>query len=358
MTIDNEQQYIQPSSSAATLTIVAGSFPPDQCGVGDYTAQLLSALQRRGTIAACYHSSRWQLQNLFDHWRHLRKLDHILLLQHPSAGFNKRLTPFLLWILLWRHTKAITLHEFSRKSPLGKLLCYAFFLFSKYAIFTTETERRQALRFAPWLARRSTVIPIGSNIPFIAAREHSIDVVYFGLIIPGKGLEEFLDIVTDLSQRRSCRIQLIGQIVRGAENFADSALARLRALDAQLLLNADIHTVAETLAASRIVLLPFPDGISARRGSALAAMGNGALLITTPPQDTSTDNAQFHGRCLMGNNRWALLSLVEAALDNPAAYAEIIEAGRSYAQSFAWSDIAERHIAFLQQSILQSVPDT
>lgn len=331
----------------ATITLVTGSFPPDKCGVGDYSAQLLQGFRAVGVDAECYANRNWRLDQIGNHWRHLRKTRGLLLMQHPTAGFDKRLAPFLIWPLLFWKRKVVTLHEFSKKSLIGKLLCYAFFLFSFRVFFTNKTERDDALRFAPWLKRRSAVIPIGSNIPFTARRAPEIDIAYFGLILPGKGIEEFLDVIERLENRETLRIQLIGQIFKGSETFADEVFARLTQLGASVTLNASPTEVAEHLATARLVLLPFPDGISSRRGSVLAAMGNGALVVST----TSRGELDiFRERCLMGDTPEQLAALVTEALANPQKFAALASAGQLYARSFDWREIAMQHLALIQNS--------
>lgn len=327
------------------ITLVTGSFPPDKCGVGDYTAQILQSLRDSGVAADCYAERNWQLSQLFNHWLHLRKSSGVLLMQHPTAGFDKRFAPFLLWPLLFWKRKAVTLHEFSKKTFVGKLLCYSFFLFSYRVIFTNAAERLAALRLAPWLKNRSAVIPIGSNIPFTQRGDVRTDIVYFGLIFPGKGVEEFLQVIELLTEREKLRIQLIGQVFKGAEYFAEQSFQTLKKLGAEVVLNAKAATVAEHLATARIVVLPFPDGISSRRGSVLAAMGNGTLVVSTT---SITELDTFRNCCLMGDTVEELAALVERALAAPEQFEPIVAAGQQYAQSFDWNRIAAQHIEFLK----------
>lgn len=326
------------------IKLVTGSFPPDACGVGDYTAKLLTALNQQGAVASCYSARNWRMTELWQRWKALFPTKDVLLMQHPTLGFEGRLLPFLMWPLLFWKKKAVTLHEFSRKSVVGKTLCYFFFIFSNRLIFTSDEEKNQAIRLAPWIAKRTKTIPIGSNIPFIARRPIDTDVTFFGLIFPGKGIEEFIDIVTELSQRQPLRITLVGQVFRGAEDFAESISTQLTSLGASIFINADEQKVAEILAGSQTVLLPFPDGISMRRGSALAALGNGALVVTTRAQ---SEFAAFEGRCLMGKNKQELTQLLGAALENPEAFRAVAEAGRAYAQSYDWGSIAAQYVEFL-----------
>jgi glycosyltransferase involved in cell wall biosynthesis len=332
------------STDMRAITLVTGSFPPDACGVGDYTAKLQNAFNQQGITASCYSARNWRITAMWQRWKALLPIDDLLLMQYPTIGFENRLLPYLIWPLLFWKKKAVTLHEFSRKSFIGKSLCYFFFIFSKRLIFTTDEERNQAIKRAPWIAKRAKTIPIGSNIPFIARCTIDTDVAFFGLIFPGKGIEEFIEIVTELSKQRSLRIKLVGQVFRGAEEFAKSITAQLKPLGASVIINADEQTVAQILAGSQTALLPFPDGISMRRGSALAALGNGALVITT---QAHSEFAAFEGRCLMGKNTAELTQLLNAALENPEDFQAVADAGRQYAQSYDWANIATQYLDFL-----------
>ena len=131
-------------------------------------------------------------------------------IQYPTAGFGKHLTPQVLSLAI---PSVVTVHEFSEAHILRQLALYPFFLRSRHVLFTTPFERDFALRRAPWIARWSSVIPVGSAIMIGKQRERDPkEIVYFGLYRPKKGIEEVLDLAQLVKQRNlPYRIRMIGK---------------------------------------------------------------------------------------------------------------------------------------------------
>ncbi|MFA9441838.1 hypothetical protein ACDA63_19585 [Uliginosibacterium sp. sgz301328] len=326
---------------SSRVLVVTGSFPPDVCGVGDYSAELLGAMREQGIDAASYYRRDWRVTSVLSHFSRLRRAADVIVMQHPTQGYSGRVSPYLLCAMPLASRKIVTLHEYSRKGTAGKLLAYLFFVFADHIVFTADAERDAACRAAPWIRGKSSVVPIGSNIPMRAPQAPRIDVAYFGLIRPGKGLEEFVDVLRAMGKRAAAlKLALIGQTVPGFEAFTDGTLATLRDMGVELLLNRSGDEVADWLSSTRVALLPFPDGVTRRRGSALAAMGNGALLVTTRPQ---TEADFFEGLCVMRDSIRELADATLEAVAHPEATRSAREAGMAYAQSLSWSSIAQTY---------------
>ncbi|MFT4174389.1 MAG: glycosyltransferase [Rhodocyclaceae bacterium] len=323
------------------VLLVTGSYPPDVCGVGDYSAELLGALRHEGVEAASYYRRDWHAATLPGHFSRLRGAADVLVMQHPTQGYSGRVSPYILCAMPLAARKIVTLHEYSRKGAAGKLLAYLFFFFADHIVFTADAERDDACRAAPWIRRKSSVVPIGSNIPVHERQASRIDIAYFGLIRPGKGLEEFVQVLRAIGGRAATlKIALIGQTVPGFEAFTDETFEALRTLGVELILNRDSDEVAALLSTANVAVLPFPDGVTRRRGSALAAMGNGALLVTTRPEHEADF---FEGLCVMRQDIAALAAATLDALDRPQVYAAAREAGMAYARSLSWSSIAQSY---------------
>ncbi|QNM95043.1 glycosyltransferase family protein [Chitinimonas koreensis] len=326
----------------STLRLVTGAYPPDVCGVGDYSHALRQGFDAAGWRAEVYCRKDWRLASLPGHYRALRGSAAVLNIQHPTAGYGGSAVPYLLCALPLKARKVVTLHEYTRKGRAGKLIAQLFFAFADRVVFTSEFERDAALRVAPWLRRKAAVIPIGSNIPMHDPRPAETDIAYFGLIRPGKGIEEFLAVLAAAQLPGGTRIRLIGQVVDGFEAYADTVAAQLAALGGEMVPNRSPDEVAGLLSRTRVALLPFPDGISQRRGSALAAMGNGALVLSTPSQD---DPALFEGICLAEPTIDRLARRLEAVLAEPDAWRAVAEAGMRHARQLSWEGIARAYQA-------------
>ena len=270
-----------------TTVMVSGSFPPDVCGVGDYTGRLAGAapahwrmfVERDWSLAAAPGILR----------RLLRQRPMDVVIQYPTQGYGWSVVPHLLaifGIVTRRFRTTFALHEFSSLSKKAQLALALVSHFTARFIFTTEAERDSA-RFHPLFSRRvpASIVGIISNIPLsdtwpcFSARK--IDVAYFGHIRPNKGLEGFLDVVEALRAARSdVRIAIIGEIPIGYEAFGEMAVRRFATIGGDMILGLDDDAAARMLRDIRILYLPFPDGISARRGTALAGLGNGAVVAT------------------------------------------------------------------------------
>lgn len=316
------------------VLLVTGSYPPDACGVGDHSHGLVEGLARAGVPVTVYCRKDWSVFTVLKHYRAWRaaRVDAIILV-HPTDGYRKSPAPNFALSLPLRARKLVILHEYTRKSLAGKLACYLFFLFADRIAFTSEIEQDAAVGAAPWIGRRTAVIPLPSNIPVRDRQAPRIDVAYFGLIRPGKGIEEFLDMLEAATLPATTRIRLIGQSVTGLEDYAVAIGARLTALGGEMMTNLSATEVADLLAATRVVALAFPDGISRRRSSALAAMANGALVLTTPARN---DHDLFDRICVMAPDAGAMAGRLVEVLADPDRFRSVADAGMAFARSQTW----------------------
>jgi glycosyltransferase involved in cell wall biosynthesis len=333
------------------LTVVTGSQPPDICGCGEYVEALVDEFRRKGLRTTLYYRKDWRLRRLLEYARELSRADgEIVNLQYPTKGYGWSVVPQLLPLFIRRRKVVATLHEFSRQRFEARVTICLFFLFADWVIFTAEEERAKASRIVPWLRRRSTVIPIGSNIVYRDRQEPDTDIVYFGLIHPSKGLEAFASAVSALPGRAAYRVRAIGQVPSGYEDYAKKLIPELEEAGISVEQGRSAEEVAEILCRTRIALLPFPDGMSRRRGTALAAMGNCALLVTL---DARSEFDFFRRVCVMVPDESKLAELVADALENPDRYEPIRAAGQEFARSVSWSAVADGYLEVferLQQS--------
>ncbi|WP_188908216.1 glycosyltransferase family protein [Aureimonas endophytica] len=138
---------------------------------------------------------------------------------------------------------------------------------------------------------------------------------------------------------------IVGSVADGAAPYVTTMRARAEALGATLHLDADPITVAEILSASKLAFLPYEDGISSRRGTALAAIANGTLVVTTPPRAAADDH--FRDLCVLGENTEELARQVEAVLVSADSFEGMRAAAQAFARSQDWASIAERYRAIL-----------
>lgn len=279
------------------VRLVAGSLPPDLCGVGHYTARLAEALGELGVDVGVVRQSRG------DSWGSLiagQPPSAIVHLQYPTVGIGPSLGP-LLGLLRRRHV-LLTQHEFSYAHPLRRAMGVALANAAGQVIVSNETERgRLARRLLPLGPKRITVLPVPPNIPTgtqAAARafddcrgaERPFTVGYFGIVRPDQGFVQFLELV------EACVVsgEPVHFVVIGGWHAGDSAfVAEAQRRTAQWpltwtgrLADADVSAALSGLDAA---YLPYPDGVSERRASAAAMFGHGVPVVTTEGPSTTDE---------------------------------------------------------------------
>ena len=265
--------------------IITGSFPPDICGVGDYTACLINVANKEHWEV--YYSSKW---SLFDFKRKIKDINSykcdVIFLQYPTQGYGWSLLPQLLCIYYSWFTKkkfVVVLHEFSQRTLKAKIASIPLLLANK-VIFTNDFEREYSLRWFPFRKKAYHVIRILSNIKSAVKlkewEDRHYDLVYFGHIRPFKGLEDFYKVLDVIQKKRKIKTAIIGQVLPEYTGYIEALKKEYSDLSIDYLLNNSAEEVSNLLNNAKIAFLPFPDGVSERRGSFLAAITNGTLVVT------------------------------------------------------------------------------
>lgn len=183
----------------------------------------------------------------------------------------------------------VTLHEFQIFSTARKLYCLPVALCAKQIIFSNSEERRAFLSAYPFAARACTVIPVGNNIPVQAVDcgSRARRLIYFGQIGENKGLELVIEAVAALrAQGSNISVAFIGAVVDPASPAVALVRASAQENAVDLRFNLDSSEVSRELAQASHAYLPFPDGITDKRGSALACLKHGVAVLTTHSAQT------------------------------------------------------------------------
>ncbi|MEQ8968610.1 MAG: glycosyltransferase [Azospirillaceae bacterium] len=337
------------------VALVAGS-PPDGafCGVVDYTVCLARALTARGVEATVVGGTDWGAAALPGLRARIAALaPDIVHLQYPATAFGSGFAPHLLAALpLAGATRVVTLHEFSQGHALRKASSGAFSLAAgpfgpRALVFTTAGERAAYLARHPWARRRSRVVPVGSNIPFgpwSPARADGVPrIVHFGQIRPNKGLEAVIALARAAAAAgRPWRFEIVGS---APARFADYARARRAETEAaglpiDWIEGADTETVARRLRAADAAYLPFPDGASWRRGSLVAALGNGCPVVSTRGDQTPED---LGAAVAFAEGETEALAALDRLIADADAAGRASRAATAAAAPCSWDAIAAAH---------------
>lgn len=279
------------------MLLITGSYPPSVCGVGDYTARLLDTDGALTSGWQLYYRTKWGLSTLAQHIKAINRTgEQVINLQYPTQGYGWSLVPHLLCVYYsWFTSKrfSVTLHEQSQLSLKARWAQKIIIFTANRIIFTNEFERLYAAKRTPCIKRRSTVVKIFSNISSAkhirSIPDRRIDLVNFGHIRPNKGLEKFIEAASALSDRY--KVCIAGQVPEGYDDYFLKIETAAKNANIEIRLNLLNEAVSDLLNDTKVVYLPFPDGVSERRGSLLASFANGAVVATTTGQFTTKELA-------------------------------------------------------------------
>ncbi len=378
--------------------LLSARFPPQRCGVGDYTYFLAGALARIGhhvdiltAAAGDFDESlyplpanvrvhrviaSWGAGGLGEMIKQVRELDpETLLIQYTPHSFDRRgmtlavnLLPAILRVS--QGIRVVTnFHELyipfnhSIKRNLGALWqrSAAILLASgSHAISVTAGEWERRLKEIG-IRKRVPVIPVGSNIPRVTVshEEH----VYLrkqilgsaeGFLVVGFGAWRDRDIPAALGALRRLKRRGPAKMVWiGGGNLDDRhRVAIEQALRANGLTGIDVEwtgvlphpQVSRFLSVCDGMILPFIDGVSTRRTSAVTALQHGLPLLTT--QGPRPEPWFVHGQNVyltpVGDTNALEEALVELA-ETPELRTRLGQGARElFDAHFAWDVIAEQ----------------
>ncbi len=367
-------------SGPTRILLVCGAFPPQPCGVGDYTARLGSALAHAG-IEVHVLSSELALpvegihvHPLVADWTRtasVRKvfseaLDKIrpdmVQVQYPGSfgPGNRSLAGNLLPWWAWERgcRVATTLHEWGERKLQWKVRA-ALMAAGSHALVAVTSHDARLVRSLPWVGRRPVRhVPIGANLEFDRDVSGVTDLpvlAYFGFLHPLKGVTELLQAAALLKSRGTrFRLDLHGFFRPDTDRHHAAIREQVRSagLDAVVRFPGPVPSdpagAAAALREAWLGVLPFREGLSERRGSFLALGRSGLPMLTSPgpwnPEWVREGDNVFLEP--LDPTRWAdrierLLAAGPAGLD-PVG----VRLRTEIVCRHSWSAIARDHIAF------------
>lgn len=391
--------------SALHVLFLAGEYPPQPGGVGDYTALLAAHLAAQGvrvTVLASRPAPRaprvagpapaaspvrvWRVVTHWD-WRCAQLVraavraarPDIVHVQYQPAAFG--LAAAVCWLPGWLRRRCpgvrtvVTLHDLRvpyvcpKAGPLRAAVRDRLLRGADAAVFTEPADWAAARRLRP---QGRYWVPIGSNLApappaaydrrawraAVGADDTTFLVVHLGIVNRSKGIETLLDALVRLRRAgRPVRLLLIGAEA-GASDPTNRAYVRaLAARLAEPALRDLVHRLpllpaAEAsgyLLAADVAAFPFVDGASLRRGSLLAALAHGL-----PTVSTRAPGARAAGALLRDGDNVLLVppgdgAALAAALghlaEDAALRARLAAGGRALTAALSWERIAAAHRA-------------
>ncbi len=292
---------------------ITSVLPPAHDGVGDAACKIHRLLRQNGIASFIITSSdqredsgvlrilsRWSWFAFVSLNGVIRPAHNARIVFHyPSPRYRRSISLMFLPLffrLLGRET-VVYLHELIVYSLPGKLKTLLMLLFSS-KILTTDRPNYEFLRRFLFF-KRSKLLPTGSNMPpRLHVREapgheqpteqirRKRQLLSFGHVMVGKGLENLLDAFDGGERLRDAyHLHVIGGLPEIPRPSDTDLLARIKGRDyctyhGFLSGSEFLASIAEF----DIIILPFPEGLSERRGSFMAGMASGKPILTTRPK--------------------------------------------------------------------------
>lgn len=351
------------------VLFITGAYPPDKCGVGDYTYHLVNALASRPDIEVgvltsnnsdlILDTTKAQIFRTMTKWRFMSHIVNVVSqfrpdivhIQYPAQRYNSRLVKYLpLLFKLMRLPVVQTWHEhFNECDMLG----WQNVLFCEAVIYVRPSLPKSLPLWVKYLLGNTPMLYISntSTIPVVNLNEEQIKAIkdnfsehrpiicFFGFAYPNKGLERLFEIadpikhhlvlVCDLSFENSYQSDILNTI---------SQMPWVGNVTVTGFLSA--QRVGEILAVADAVVFPFPDGAGEWNTSLKAAEAAGAFVIATTQEIKllgydEKRNVYFSGIDDISGMRTALNTYL-GKRNFPDLYD-------------AWDDIAIAHESFYQK---------
>ncbi len=374
------------------ILFVTAEYPPLPGGLGAYTAALGHALQAQGQqvsiltgdavdtsdtasslpVYAAIQRWDWRIGRQIAHWARQLQADWVHIQyqtgaygMHPAINFAPagwRAKPFRV---AWTYHDLLVPYLFPKAGAWLRRWVTAWpARRADLVIVTNEADRLT-------LAQRgiaATPIPIGSNIQGqptddtgrqAARRAYGYGsqpyvIGYFGLLNRSKGARTLVQTVAHLvAAGVDAHLLMIGETVGVNDPTNQAYLREVETLIHELGLNERVHwtgplsedTVSEALHACDVLLMPYEDGASLRRGTLMAGLAHGCAIITTTPQGPLPELVD--GRDLLTmppGDVAAAVAAIQQLRAEPALADNLRAAAYRASQQFTWAEIAQRHL--------------
>lgn len=304
------------------VLMIVGSYPPEKCGVGDYSSILgihlnnyedddidvftsNSIIKKNKKIK--FNKLNWKMTDIkFVVNSILEQNYDIVHLQFPSKAYRKSIAIIIIMLLLYLKKKKIilTLHEFSYSPLIAKLRTMPLLFISKKIIVVDEKYRDDFKKISKKIYAKTIFINIASNIPLSKLNNNNLEkaefrerlfgnikliVGYFGFINETKGIESILEVGKVLKQKNiDFKILLIGELNSNNKYHKTLIdLINLHELQEEVVITGYLESedVADYISICDWMVFPFTKGLSPRNGSFLAALLQGVNIITTKSDD-------------------------------------------------------------------------
>ena len=361
------------SRGAASVVHVAATYPPDVCGIGDYTHLLTRALADAGVPAEVWTrtgaradegvrvvAERWDAAGVRSLLREVRaRRPRLIHFQFETAVWKQNPRLNLLLPLAAKRAGArfvSTLHSLDGPPAWGRASRAALLpllLGSDSVIVCSERQRRALAHLPGGLGKRVTLVPVGTAIVPVGERPAMrapgpLRFVYFGFVWRGRNIETLLRALAAVPDA-AATLDIVGGIRDAAYHDELVALAQNLNVVGRVRFRGDLPAddVSRALHAADVALLPFATGASTGRTTLMAAFAHGLPVVTMAAPDNLSPLFKPGENLLVSSpeEEGAFVKNVMAAAQNDALRARLADGSVALARAFAWPEIARQTLA-------------
>jgi len=356
---------------------VTADYPPDRGGVSDHSSAMASALRSAGhDVLVCARPHERGFGRLDAELRSYRpELVVVAYTPLAYAPHSGGIAPaFTRWfaglrsrlqcrVILLAHEASLPVFYFFKKgelklAALGAIQVAQFLLLSRSCdtvLFSNEGTRLSWAQGMPRSAPRFHTIRICSNIPIHPSPDPATELTADGNSVPaptilffGTGHDSVLfDYVEEAFVELLKIAPDAGLVVVGMDSERlrrlRPSLARLGAR-VQALGYVAAPQVSLWLQVAKLVLAPLIEGVSARKGTVMAALQHGRAVVTTQGVQTRDDIAWSEICVLAPLDRRAFAAAAVRALQNPELRADVGRAARAEYDAHASASVTASRI--------------
>lgn len=301
------------------IAIVSGSFPPDYCGVGDYTYNLLKNINDKKYKIYLYtqtHNTSYENTYIINNWKFINFIKLIINIkkeriewvniQWPTQNYGRSIGINILpYCLRFLGIKVLlTIHEYSTVSLLGKKRTEMMF-YPATKIITVDKLIYERIEKKLNNNKKIYFVPISSNISKSYMKNNEIQIlkkriwktesnniifVNFGFITPNKCFEIIIEAFGELKAKGVLTSNLLCITEFDSKNDYHRKIADL-VKKYDLIENIiftgylDNGEVGNYIRTADYGLLLFREGLSRRNGSFLAEYQENIPIVTTLSKD-------------------------------------------------------------------------
>jgi hypothetical protein len=394
----------QPPDQKKQIVFVNAKSDTMHCAIAAYTSVIAEQLRNLGYdvqevgVDQLKHASPQSLT------KHIKSLsngkEQIVHLQYPHKGYPQTFDSSFLQSF---KDNVLTLHEFSSRpayiqDDIDKTIQYA-----KRVIFTQQYEQDYAYCRLGEIVGSNTVISIPSNIRVSKNVTHfnnNLNIINFGGIRrKTKGIEDVIKLAKELKDFtlslergpkkelfNSIRVVIAGNvreksfddykyfisliysftekehiILKGIDSFKelDAFLeGKEKSLPVDFYINQTDEELSQLLAKSSFAYLPYPDGVSQRRGTFAACAEHECIVLTTKSDKTPYEMMSMEGAVFSTDPKQAFAQIVEL-VDNIDERLRLQESITQLVSDRIPDNIAKEHVALYEgkKELLNSIPE-